>query len=334
MPRGYGPRKFYKSFHGRGPRHHGAHRIQRAWRNRKRKRLSLVSRTALSNRRAIKKVNRNIETQVQELRGAVSTSTVPYIGNWLINMKVDSRGGDTTGNIPFYAHLVAGTPLQVAATAAGGGNSIYSYKGRWVQMKSLTIKGCVEANSDSGASAFQRVTFIMCLDRCPAEGQSSLLSTTATANKGLLTTYLPAISDNSTDLAFYNLNTTGKAGRFKVLKRWHVTVSPSNDLTANTVPAIAPAAPPATYGSARAAYTSAAHGLSKHYPPLVYFSHTIKGNYKFNYGDTTNVGASGPTKPTNQDIVLFAFSSTYEGGTPVASLPRFSYASRFRFKDP
>lgn len=333
MPRGYGPRNFYKSFHGRG-RNHNASRIQRAWRNRKRKRLGLVSRTALSNRRTIKRLNKSVETQVVETIQSVSTSTKPYCGNWLVDMKVDGRGGDLTGLIPFYAHLACAQPLQVGSIATGGGNSLYSYQGRWVQMKSLTIKGCVEADSDTGTSAFQRVTFIMCLDRKPGMGQAPLLSSTATENVGLLTSRLPAASDNRTELAFYNNNTTGKDGRFKVLKRWHVTVSPAHDLTANDVPAIAPAAAPATYGSARPAYTDAAHGLSKHYPPIVYFSHTIKGNYKFNYGDTTSVAASAPTIPKNQDIVLFAYSSGYEDGTPATSKPRFSFASRFRFKDP
>lgn len=340
MPRRNLRRRFYRSFHGYGGRHgfrHGAaSRIQSAWRRRKRKRLSLVSRTALSNRRAIKKVNKSIETIVNYPNEATLANR--YVGSWLQNLSVDNAG--QSAGAPFVMHPCYASP-QTWGTTAGtvNANSLSGYKGRWIQMKSLTLKGCVTANSDSGAAMYQHTTFIMCLDRKPALNPV-LVSSAATPDDGLLTSQLPAVTNNRLDTAFYNLNATGKNGRYKVLKRWTITVSPHVDLNSGTVPAISTTAggvAPNVYGNTvRAQYSNTALGLSKKYPPQVYFSHTVKGKYKFNMGELAPAPAPGPAgalgAPENQDIILFAFSTNGPGMTVTS--PSIQLVSRFRFKDP
>lgn len=311
----------------RNYRHRAASRIQSAWRRKKRKRFGLTTRTVLSNRRAIKGINRQIETIVESNITGVSPD---WIGQMGVNLSTDRRGTETNSGLPYFGQLCAATQNT------NNTSPIYGIKGRWVQMKSLTIKGSVSANSDTGSSQYQRQTFIVCLDRKPQLGLSQLLATTISPDLGLLQSDLPVAVTNRTSLAFYNLNNTGKEGRFKVLKRWSVVVSPTVDLGdaagPQQVPAITTTAAgvaPNVYGNTvRPAYTVPQLGLSKKYPPLVYFSHTIKGKYKFNYGEQT----THPGLPQNQQIVMFAFSDNGPGLTDTQ--PVFTYASRFRFKDP
>lgn len=334
MPRRNLRRSFYNNFHGygsgrRGWRNGAAQRIQRAWRRRKRRNLGLVSRTALANRRGIKKINKQIETLVQSNAGA--TAVLNWQGQFATGVKVDNRGTDVNGGLPFMAQFCTANQNSSYVPLAG-------VKGRWIQMKSLTIKGAVSANSDTGSAQYQRMTFVICLDRKPTGTPDQLVATTVNPNTGLLQTYLPTALQNRTSLAFYNLNTTGKDGRYKVLKRFSIVVSPTVDLGnaagPQNVPAITTVAGGAGTGvvwgnTSRPAYTVPQLGLSKKYPPLVYFSHTIKGKYKFNYGEQ---GSPHPGIPKNQQIVMFAWSDNGPGLT--TTIPSFSYASRFRFKDP
>ena len=315
------PYRRYRRYHHRHRRRsHAAGRIQTAWRRRKRRKFGLTARTALSNRRNINNLKKSIETIVSNPLNA--TSVGRWLGSWLQNLQVNQNGVDNASGLPFCLQPVyANNAVQNVALM----------KGRWVQMKSLTIKGCVTAVSNPGASMYQRVTFILCHDNKPVL-QPVLASSAATVNQGLLTPQLPAVANNRLDTAFYNLNTTGKEGRYKVLKRWHITVSPHVATNAYTVPAIAPAAAPATFGSERPAYDVVELGLSKHYPPQVYFSHTIKGKYKFNFGSADPVAPATVIRPQNQNLILFAYSTNGPGFT--ATNPFIQLSSRFRFKDP
>lgn len=317
------PYRRYRRNYRHRRRSHAAGRIQSAWRRRKRRKFGLTARTALSNRRNINNLKKSIETIVSPPTQA--TSAGRWLGSWLQNLQVNQNGTDNASGLPFTLRPVyANNAVQ----------NVGLMKGRWVQMKSLTIKGCVTAVSDPGASMYQRVTFILCHDNKPVL-QPVLASSAATQNQGLLTPQLPAVANNRLDTAFYNLNTTGKEGRYKVLKRWHITVSPHVALNAYAVPAITTTAPvpPATYGVvSRPAYDAAQLALSKHYPPQVYFSHTIKGKYKFNFGSVLPVMPASVVKPVNQDLILFAFSTNGPGFT--ATAPFIQLASRFRFKDP
>lgn len=333
MPRRNLRRRFYRSFHGYGGRHghrHGAAaRIQSAWRRRKRRRVGLTARTALANRRAIKRVNKQIETIVATPEEATLANR--YVGSWLQGLEVDNAG--QSGGAPFAMNLLYADPLWSNAAGAQTNRPITGYKGRWIQMKSLTLKGCVTAKSDTGAAMYQKTTFILVHDSKP-ELNPVLVTSTATPNDGLLDPQLPAVVNNRLDTAFYNLNTTGKAGRYKVLKRWTVTVSPHVDLNSGTVPAISTTAggvAPNVYGNTvRPQYDTTALGLSKKYPPQVYFSHTIKGNYKLNMGGKTS--GIRFRIPENQNIFLFAFSTNGPGMTNTS--PSIQLVSRFRFKDP
>lgn len=314
------PYRRYRRHHRHRRRSHAAGRIQTAWRRRKRRKFGLTARTALSNRRNINNLKKSIETIVSPPIQA--TSALRWIGSWLQNLQVNQNGIDNASGLPFTLLPVYANTVVLNTTLV---------KGRWVQMKSLTVKGCVTAVSDPGSAMYQRVTFILCHDNKPVLAPV-LASSTATQNQGLLTPQLPAVANNRLDTAFYNLNTTGKEGRYKVLKRWHITVSPHVALNAYTVPAIAPAPAPATFGSVRPAYDAAQLGLSKHYPPQVYFSHTIKGKYKFNFGSVGPVAPAAVIKPVNQNLILFAYSTNGPGMT--VTNPFIQLSSRFRFKDP
>lgn len=312
----------------RRPRHHAASRIQSAWRRKKRKRFGLTARTALSNRRQIQKVKKLIETKISKpLEATLATN---FRGSWINNLVVDNAG--LSGGAPFYFHPVY---TQISGTAATfpSVNPLHGVVGRWSQMKSLTLKGCVTARSSSGASMYQRTTFILCHDSKPTLNPV-LVSSGASPNDGLLDPQLGATVNNRLDTAFYNLNTTGKDGRYKVLKRWTVTVSPHVDLSSYTVPAISTTAAgvaPNVYGNTvRPQYAASSLGLSKKYPPQVYFSHTIQKPYKFNWGAAINTAPS--RIPENQNIILFAFSTNGPGMT--ATSPTIQLVSRFRFKDP
>lgn len=332
MPRRNLRRRFYNSFHGYGGRsgfrHGAASRIQRAWRARKRKRIGLTARTALSNRRQIKKVRKSIETIVSPPLEA--TTLTNFRGSWMNNLVVDNAG--LTGGSPFYFHPCY-TVLETGTAAQRATNELSGLRGRWCQMRSLTIKGCVTARSSTGAAMYQRTTFILCHDSKP-ELNPVLVASGISPNQGLLEPMLGATVNNRLDTAFYNLNTTGKDGRYKVLKRWTVTVSPHVDLNSYNVPAISTTAggvAPNVYGNTvRPAYDATQLGLSKKYPPQVYFSHTIKKPYKLNFGQSTTATTS--RIPENQNIVMFAFSTNGPGMTPTS--PSIQLVSRFRFKDP
>lgn len=287
--------------------HTAASSIQRAWRAKKRRKAGLNQRTMLSNRRAIKKLSKSLETKMVDDNQAASA--VQFSGQYNDNIMVDNTGQETVAGIPFAADLLhlpqgAGEKQRVGA---------------WIQLKSMTIHYCIALPTNRGTVDCWYELFVV-LDRSPTLGASLV------GAQGLLAleSAAPAPS-NKLMLAFQNLDETGKAGRFKILARRKHRLN-SGVTTGFTVPAITPAAPPATFGSARPAYLDAVTtGLSKGYPQYINSSINLKLGHKINYGPDTSV------QPTNQTIRLFAFQCNPAGYTqPLATL---QFYTRVRYKD-
>lgn len=93
-------------------RRHASGVIGRAWRKRKARRSGgLVARTALSNRKQIKKLNRGIETKMIE--AASCTIANQFSGQAFVRQQVDVNGVEGTGVTPLvfkpFRGLVNGT---------------------------------------------------------------------------------------------------------------------------------------------------------------------------------------------------------------------------------
>lgn len=299
----YGRRQ---NFRKRG-RHSSARSIQNAWRSKKRRKAGLNQRTMLSNRRAIKKLSKSLETKMVDNNQAAQA--VQFSGQYNDNIMVSNTGQETVANIPFAADLLH--------LSQGVGES--QRIGAWIQLKSMTIHYCVALPTDRGTVDCWYELFVV-LDRSPTLGASLV------GAQGLLalTSAAPA-PPNKLMLAFQNLDETGKAGRFKILARRKHRLN-SGVSTGFTVPAIAPAAAPATFGSERDAYLDAVTtSLAKGYPQYINSSINLKLGHKINYGPDTSV------QPTNQTIRLFAFQCNPAGYLqPRATL---QFYTRVRYKD-
>lgn len=196
-------------------RYRSARSIQRAWRKRRARRSGgLVARTAVRNLRAIKKINRAIETKmIDNVAASVGTD---YGGQWLASASVDSNG---------YFAGVAGTPPAVIMPWYGvaQGDEADERTGNYIQMKSLTYKiNFIAANGETN-----RVGCYIVLDTQPGVDQPSL----AGAPLGTATTTVLATGAQASGVMpqrFQNLSTcSGPKARFKVLK--HIQTRLSKD---------------------------------------------------------------------------------------------------------
>lgn len=181
-----------------------ARTLQTAWRNRKRRQAgSLVARTALSNRRQIKKIRRNIETKMIEL--PTGTTANNYAGQNLVRIPVDVNGQDSVGN------QVVLKPFSELAQ----GDSSSQRDGDWVTCKSLTYKIYFQAVT-ALLPETNHVGCIIVLDRTPNEDVLPNLVgiVPGTLDDGSL------LGGNSQlpHLRYQNMATCGNTQRFKVLK--------------------------------------------------------------------------------------------------------------------
>lgn len=199
-------------------RYRSARNIQRAWRQRKRRRAGgLVSRTALSNRRAIANIRRNIETKV--IQSVQCTIANRFGGQWLANT--------TVGNLGTFLSL-AGTPNAICRPFSGMGNGdLQSQRnGSAVVIKSLTYKILWTA----ATAVASRVGVMIVLDRMPTDDPPEL--TGVITADGVITDGALA----PPYLRFQNMNTCSGTGcRFKVLKHLKARVS-STALNAPSAP--------------------------------------------------------------------------------------------------
>lgn len=191
-------------------RRHASGVIGRAWRNRARRRAGgLVARTALANRRQIKRINSNIETKV--IQSVEATLANRFGGQYLSNNSV--------GNLGTFLSI-AGTPNAVVRPFSGMGNGdLQSQRtGSVVNVKSLTYR----IMWTTATAVASRVGCLVVLDRMPTDDPPELT--------GVITAD-GVITDGAASepyLRYQNMNTCAGPGcRFKVLKHLKGQVSSS-----------------------------------------------------------------------------------------------------------
>ncbi len=193
-------------------RRHGASTIQRAWRNRRRRRTGLVARTALSNRKLIKRVARRTEIKSKEDHSANAAQLpVPWCGQYF--RLTANRDGQTS--LPTTNAIV--NPLYLAQ-----GDLSSQRIGDWVTLRSLTYK--IQVNCETGATAanFNRVGMIVVLDRDPTSPTPNLNGVVANDTGTLL--------DGQSLEAYLKFpkkeTCVGKQARYKILKHHRGMVQP------------------------------------------------------------------------------------------------------------
>lgn len=195
-------------------RYKAARTIGRAWRARKRAKTGLLARTALSNRRAIKTLNKSVETKmIDSVNCSVGTN---FGGQFCPSQAVDSRG--------WLANVVA-TPVAVMMPWYGvsQGDGSDERTGDYITMKSLTYKiNFICANAETN-----RVGCYIVLDTQPSNSQPSL----AGAPAPLVTETILATGPQASGVIpqkFQNLDTcSGPQARYKVLKHIQTRLSKS-----------------------------------------------------------------------------------------------------------
>ena len=303
----YARRPSYRS--RRFSRASAASSIARAWRARKRRKTGLVSRTALSNRRQIRTLKKNVETKV--MRDNQATQALQFAGQFNDSILVDNDGQEVPAALPFAGDLL------YCEQGTGQNQRV----GAWIQLKSMTMHYNIYTNAPTQDATYQ---VLIVLDREPLLGASL----TGAAGVLELDSAAPA-PPNALDLAFQNLGQTGKVGRFKILAR--KTHRLSSPLVVTTqVPAIQTAAAGGagtTYGNVtRATYLEGVcTNMNKSYPAYVKGSINLKLSHKINYGPDVSV------QPSNQTIRIFAFQCAPAGFQQPRCI--LQYYTRIRFKD-
>lgn len=190
-------------------RYRAARSIQRSWRARKRGSTSLLTRTALANRRAIKKINKSVETKMIEL--VTGTPGNNFSGQNIVRISVTSDGTDTTP-VPLVQK-----PFGELAQGVTSAERV----GEWVKCKSLTYKIYFESVSGLLAETNHMGVYIV-LDRTPNEDVLPNLTgiVPGTPDDGTL------LGGNSQliHLRYQNMATCGNSLRYKVLRHHKVRV--------------------------------------------------------------------------------------------------------------
>lgn len=194
-------------------KHHSAARsLQRAWRARKRRKTGLLSRTAQSNRRAIKQIKKNFETKMVEEHTAVLGNR--FRGQSLQDTQLNINGWSGTG-------YVVVNPLGGIPEGTGANERV----GDWIKLKSLTYRVKITATTGLVPDTHNVCGCIVVLDREP-DAQPPNVRTSSetlyTPDKGTL------LSGQAVepDMMFQNLDTCGKSLRYKVLKHHKLMVQP------------------------------------------------------------------------------------------------------------
>lgn len=328
MPRRYG--KFRRS--GRrsyGRSHHSAARsIARAWRVRKRRRSSLLTRTALSNRRRIKKLSRDVETKFAQNSIANSNN------DWASGLCCGGMTPDETGQwVDYQQPPVGGVypngPFACDLCVLQQGVESYKRVGAWIQMKSLTLKYIITSDAKTPLTLFG---LLLVHDSAPAQGGQALGEVLKRTGGAPLTSQANAMC-----MSFLNEDNFGKEGRYKILKHIkHRIGGYAKNVAGTTVPNIQTASAgttPDVYGNVtRASYLPYMPASSqKGHPISVSRSVTIKTPYKINYGNESGV------TPQNQTVFLMAYQCQLgpfsSPGQAAGSKCNIQWRGRFRYKD-
>lgn len=298
-------------------------KLSKRLQSKQKKKIGLNNRLTISNAHQIAKIKKQVETKVAEDIEANAASN--FEGNYVINLQADKDGAFVGGGTASAWNLLACKAYKAVNPGTTNINQDVDGRiGRWITMKSLTMKYALRADYNNDGNSNQRVWLYIVHDSQPDLATPTIgdfLHSQATTTPPL-TTF--GLSEKA--LSFQNLEETGKKGRFKLVwKQMHI-LTPGEANAANrfinaVVPAIQPAAPPATYGSSRPTYNVTSN-YSKSYPNHVYGSITIKKPYKLNYGNDNR-----ETCPVNQSLFLMMHS---EDPQTAANLTAYC---RFRYKD-
>lgn len=297
------PRNYYKRRRNYN-RSSAAGTIQRQWRSKLRRRAGgLVSRTALSNRRDIRAMKKCIETKM--ISTVQCASGNEFNGQFCQNLVVDNIGTDVISGLPFCADLLGGL-----TQGTGSDDRI----GSWIHLKNITMHYAVTCDQ----RAPQAYVNLLLVHDSEPQVQNDLtdLLQLSSANP---------LPENWTQLAFQNLDVTGKENRYKILWRKTHVLSAAALVVNGTIPAttqetVGNVMQPSHDGNY---YVQAG---SKKYPLAAYGAKTWKFQYKVNYGT-----ADAADTPQNQSIKLFAFQTAPQGyGIPRC---RIDYHCRVRFQD-
>ena len=298
-------------------------KLSKRLQNKQKKKIGLNNRLTISNAHQIAKLKNAVETKVAEDIEANAASN--FEGNYVINLQADLNGAFVGAPSLSAWNLLA--CKQYKAPIPGTTNinqDVDGRIGRWVTMKSLTMKYALRADYNNDGNSNQRVWLYIVHDSQPDLATPTIgdfLDSQATTTPPIATF---GLSEKA--LSFQNLSATGKKGRFKLVwKKMHVLTPGESSVGSRfvnaVVPPIVPAPAPATYGSARAGYNVTSN-YSKSYPNHIYGSVTIKKPYKLNYGSDGR-----EIVPVNQSLFLMMHS---EDSQTAANLTAYC---RFRYKD-
>lgn len=185
--------------------------LKKGWKQRaRRQKGGLVARTALANRKQIKRINKSIETKMIEL--PTCTAANSWRGQNLVRISVDINGQDPASGAPLVMKPFA--ELSQGDTSA-------ERTGDWVKVKSLTYKVFFESVTGLLPET-NRMGLIVVLDRQPTNSVIPSLTgvVPGTLDEGSL------LGGNSQlpHLRFQDMSTCGKTQRYKVLRHHRTNV--------------------------------------------------------------------------------------------------------------
>lgn len=211
------PRTFYSRSKSaslrRNYRRNSAQRtIARSWRARKQRKTTLNERTMLANRRAIKRINKDIETKMVEEHTAVLGNR--FRGQSLDPTQINQNGWDGTG-------MVVINPLGGIPQGTGSNERV----GDWITLKSLTYRLKVTGTTGLLPDTHNQCGCIVVLDRKPDYNVPNV-RTISDAVFGQNNGTLLDGQGVTVPMMFQNLNTCGKNQRYKVLRHHKLFVQP------------------------------------------------------------------------------------------------------------
>lgn len=276
-------------------RKYAARSIQSAWRNRKRKKTSLLTRTALANRQAIKQLKR--ETDTQMIENVLATGANSY-GGQAFRSIVTNLGQDAAGDALVWK------PLR----GMGVGTDSNQRIGESVTLQSLSYRIEVLATASLPLTdAYNQVQVYVVLDtKAGTLAGAAQAPNLCTGNWGALAPNggtlmsVPIQASGSADAmhAWLNRNTcSGSKRRYKILKKHFCTVQPT--------------------GQAGAVY-----------PKSHTFTGTISGKYNIRYPKVLNPPSGAELIPCQQEILFF-----FASDSTAAPYPTVNAIARYRYKD-
>lgn len=308
-----------------GSRRNAAKSIQAAWRDKKRRHQSLLQRTALANRRQIKKIAGDREPQEKNDSPAMNPDFESGQGN-IIALKVNNHGLI----IPATGAPVANFACNLIELSAGIDDD--EFTGAEIIMKSISVKCLVE---NDNVTPMATTHFYLVHDSQPNAAPLALLDDILMRPGITATGYIPP--PHGLLMSFTNKKNVGKGKRIQILDhKWVSVSSEAYKVNGNSVPAIvtAPAGTaPNVYGNVtRATYNdTSVLSLARGAPPSALCTLYSQAPYKFIFESS---GAS--VTPTNQTLYLYAYTygANYVPGAGQQPQSSIWFRANLRYIDP